>query len=311
MNTYFPTVAGLLATHASLVRETVVDGPHVGSERIKDADGTVLASLGTMEGTVLTEHLNAKPHLYVYGGGHVALAIYRMAVNGELPVDIFDERPEWGDPARFPLARVHQEPMAEVLSRPMTDKAAYALIMTHRYDQQCLAYALRQPFAYIGMIGSAAKKALAWDAMHRQGFTDADLATVHAPIGLPIGGDTPFEVAVSVMAEIVRHATGGHKHHLVVDPGMLEEAGRAPRGSVLVRVLENDGSSPATPGAVMVVEPDGFSGTIGGGMIEKTAIDTARTLTANLVRTYDLSVKGNLDMECGGKATLLYTVLNP
>ena len=307
MNPYYSQVAKALAHKGHLVRKTVVSGTFVGSEEVSSSDGLKLVR-GTMEGAIFEEVISVRPHLFVYGGGHVAQALYQIARLGKLEVDIFDERADWGNAERFPEATVHQGSLKEMLS-PITVPGAYAIIMTHRYDQECLQFALRQPFSYIGMIGSATKTNIAFNAMRKLGFTDHDLDKVHAPIGLDIGGDTPSEIAVSIMAQIILHYTGGKKHHMVTDPALLEAASKA-QDAVLVRVLENKGSSPATPGSMILVERDGsFLGTIGGGMIEKTAIDKARTLHHSMVESYDMSQGGGLDMICGGKATLLYTCI--
>lgn len=306
MHSYFDTFIKALATHGHLVRGTNIVSSPIGSESISDPEGHVLATLGEPKDD-LAEVVSRLPHLFIYGGGHVALQLYRLARQGGMEVDVFDERPEWGSKERYPEATVHQGPLQDMLA-PLSAPSAYAVIMTHRYDQECLAYALRQPFSYIGMIGSRTKTNIAFRTMKEEGFTDKDLEKVHAPIGLKTGGDTPFEVAVSIMAQIIQTYTGGEKHHMVCDERILRLAGESKDG-ILVRVLENKGSSPATPGAMMLVEKDRFYGTIGGGMIEKTAIDHAREITESEVAEYDMSQRGDLDMVCGGKASLLYTVL--
>lgn len=309
MEHYFSQVADALAVKGHLVRRTIVSGPHTGSEEVTSDDGLKLTR-GTMEGNSIEEVISVRPHLFIYGGGHVALALYQLVRLGKLEVDVFDERPDWGSPERFPEATVHQGGPKEVLKEPISVPGAYAVIMTHNYDKECLEYAMTQPFSYIGMIGSATKTKIAFNSMKKRGFSDYDLRKVHAPIGLPIGGDTPSEIAVSIMAEIILHYTGGKKHHMVTDPALLRAASQA-TDAVLVRVLENKGSSPATPGAMILVQRDGsFIGTIGGGMIEKTAIDTAKVLSYDKVESYDMSRRGNLDMVCGGKASLLYTCIN-
>jgi len=73
----------------------------------------------------------------------------------------------------------------------------------HAHDKQVLEQCLRREFAYLGMIGSASKVAQTFSRLKQQGFSDAELARVHAPIGLPIGSQTPFEIAVSIMAELI------------------------------------------------------------------------------------------------------------
>ncbi len=307
MNHYYAEVADMLSKKGHLSRTTIISGPHTGSESVTSDDGMTLTK-GIMEGACIHETITLFPHLFIYGGGHVALALYRMARVAGWEVDVFDERPEWGSRERFPEANVHSGTLGEMLT-PLKDPASYAVIMTHKYDKECLSYALKQPFCYIGMIGSSTKTQIAFNQMRSEGFTQKELEKVHAPIGLAIGGDTPAEIAVSIMAQIILHYTGGKKHHMVTDLSILQEAGKDEEG-VLVRVLANKGSSPASAGAMMVVRSDGsFAGTIGGGMIEHVAIKTAKTLKRNLVGEYDLSEQGELDMICGGKAQLLYTLL--
>ena len=66
-----------------------------------------------------------------------------------------------------------------------------------------LRQALRRPFAYLGMIGSRRKNGLLYDALKQEGVTDEQLEQVHAPIGLEIGSETPEEIAISIVAEII------------------------------------------------------------------------------------------------------------
>ncbi len=80
-----------------------------------------------------------------------------------------------------------------------------ALIMTrgHEHDLEALSAMLRTKARYIGMMGSRHKREVVFSALTRQGFGDTDMARVHSPIGLPIGAETPFEIAVSVAAELI------------------------------------------------------------------------------------------------------------
>ncbi|HKJ64369.1 MAG TPA: XdhC family protein, partial [Desulfopila sp.] len=82
----------------------------------------------------------------------------------------------------------------------------YVVIVTrgHLHDRTVLAQALRTDAGYIGMIGSRRKRAAIYTTLKNDGFTDTDLARVHNPIGLPIGADTPEEIAVSIAAELIQ-----------------------------------------------------------------------------------------------------------
>ena len=86
------------------------------------------------------------------------------------------------------------------------DALAYVVVMTrgHKWDREVVAQALRTRAGYIGMIGSRRKIALTWEVLKKEGFSSADFERVQAPIGLDIGGDTPGEIAVSILAELIR-----------------------------------------------------------------------------------------------------------
>lgn len=293
-------------------RTTVLSGPHIGEEAISIGDKQVLASPHfEPEGAqTLTEHLIPKPHLVLFGGGHVSLALYQLGVLQKMPMDAYDDREEFANQARFPKATVHCMPFDQLPQHPITFPGAYVVIATHGhlFDRQCLAYSLRQPHAYIGMIGSRAKVAFTFDALRKEGFTDEELSSVHAPIGLAIGGNSPAEIAVSIMAQIIS-IYAKDPGRVLIDPTVLAAATSCETDGVLVRVLEKTGSSPATPGAMMLVTKDNVIGTVGGGSVEKRAIDKARALKANMIDAEDLGPHGDAGMVCGGAVKLLYTRL--
>lgn len=312
MQSYYAKFNDLLVHGGKIQRETVLSGPDLGAERLLD-DGKEAARLGNFEGNdILREDISPRPHLFVFGGGHVSLALYKFSVLLSLPFDVWDDLPEYANRERFPLARgIHNCSIADLAKKPIAIPGAYFIIATRGCDGDALSIALRSHYAYIGMMGSKTKvQSLEEELKKREGFTDEDFKDVHAPVGLPIGGDTPEEIALSIMSEVQMHATGG-KHRTVTDPEEIQKLAEAQERTVLVRVVGKKGSGPATPGAMMLVTKDGTYGTVGGGMIEKTAVDTARTVTEPLLREYDLSAKGDLGMTCGGHVRLLYTVVHP
>ena len=98
------------------------------------------------------------------------------------------------------------------LSKLPVNQASFLVIVTrgHIHDKTVLGQCLRTEAAYIGMIGSRRKKRLIYEGLLEEGFTEADLARVHAPIGLAIGAETPEEIAVSIVAELIQvRACGG------------------------------------------------------------------------------------------------------
>ena len=157
-------------------------------------------------GTVYAEPLVRPLRLHLAGAGHVALATAHLAGFLGYEVIVIDDRPEFASRERFPLAsEVRICPFDDCLGR--LTAGDYVVIVTrgHLYDQEVLVQALRSGAGYIGMIGSRRKREAIYTALGEQGFGKADLARVHSPIGLPIGGESPEEIALSIMAEIQQY----------------------------------------------------------------------------------------------------------
>lgn len=147
------------------------------------------------------------PRLWVFGAGHVAKELAALAKQVGFHVTGVDERPEWASRERFPTAD-------ELLVRNPADCArelpggadCYFCITTHDHplDQACLEALLRKPAAYLGVIGSRRKAERFKMRLTAAGFTEAELARVRSPMGLPINAFTPAEIAVSIVSELVQ-----------------------------------------------------------------------------------------------------------
>lgn len=160
---------------------------------------------------VFVEPVAADPVVYVFGGGHVSSQIVPLSAHVGFQVVVVDDRPEFADPCRFPDAReVVQMEFAGALDRLPIDKASYMVIVTrgHAHDKTVLAQCLRSEAGYIGMIGSKRKKAVVFEKLLEEGFTRQDLARVHSPIGIDIGAETPEEIGVSIVAELISVRAG-------------------------------------------------------------------------------------------------------
>ena len=144
--------------------------------------------------------------VYLFGGGHVSQALVRaLAPLGFRPV-VYDDRPEFADPVRFPRAEaVLCGPFTALAEKIKVTPDDYVVIMTrgHQADYEVLTQTLRSGAKYIGCIGSKKKLAFCRDRLLAAGFTAEEYARVHAPIGLAIGAETPEEIAVSVTAEMI------------------------------------------------------------------------------------------------------------
>ena len=154
------------------------------------------------------------PSLYLFGAGHVSQATAEVAHVAGFRVVVVDDRPEFANAARFPVAARIVTPAsydglfaAPGLAEEALGPHSHLAILTrgHRHDATVLAQALRTPAGWIGMIGSRSKRDATYQRLRQDGFTDADFARVACPIGLAIGAQTPGEIAVSIVAQLVQH----------------------------------------------------------------------------------------------------------
>ncbi|MGC2288647.1 MAG: XdhC/CoxI family protein [Thermoplasmata archaeon] len=156
---------------------------------------------------VAVEHIPARPNLLLWGGGHVAHAISGLLPALEYDYSVADDRPEWVSSERFPDAdRREVVTPSEVWT--VFDPAEYSHLYLLGYDAkkdlELLASSVARFPGYIGLISSAPKRAHMFADLRRRGFAPAVIARVHAPIGLAIGAESPAEIAVAVVAEIIR-----------------------------------------------------------------------------------------------------------
>lgn len=144
---------------------------------------------------------------YIFGGGHVAYALEPVLRHVDFRTVIIDDREEYANSERFPHAArtIVSEDFDDAFNEIETDEDSYIIIVTrgHRGDLKVLRQALKRPFAYLGMIGSRRKNNLLYDVLREEGVTEEQIAQVHAPIGLSIGSETPEEIAISIVAEII------------------------------------------------------------------------------------------------------------
>lgn len=146
--------------------------------------------------------------LVVYGAGHCGRALVRMAAPIGFACTAVDHRQEClaalkeENPA-FPVETILTPP--EYTLHPPVDERTHLVIMTssHDDDERVLRQVLRAKTAYLGMIASRAKMCSIRERLLADGFTEAEIGRVHAPVGLPIGAETPGEIAVSILAEII------------------------------------------------------------------------------------------------------------
>jgi xanthine dehydrogenase accessory factor len=143
--------------------------------------------------------------LVVIGAVHISQALAPMAKGLDLDVMIVDPRTAFATPERFPEVPVLAEWPDTVLPEIGVDPYTAVVALTHdpKIDDPALVAALRSGCFYIGALGSRKTHERRAQRLMASGFTEADLARIHAPIGLDIGAVSPAEIAVSILAEIV------------------------------------------------------------------------------------------------------------
>jgi xanthine dehydrogenase accessory factor len=163
-------------------------------------------SIETPAGRVFVEVFSPPRRCVVIGAVHIAQPLAKMLTLADYAVTVIDPRQSFATEARFPGVELAQEWPDEALERLRPDRASAVVTLTHdpKIDDPALAMALRSECFYIGALGSRRTHAGRCARLKEQGFTDDDLARIHAPVGLPIGGISPAEVAVSIVAEMIR-----------------------------------------------------------------------------------------------------------
>ena len=324
-----PTCGNVLAT--------VLDGPEAGRHILLEngvtaacessllqeaapeilAKGTGILTLG--DGTrVFSQVLGRGKKLVVCGCGHIGVHLVRLGKMLGFSVTAMDDRPVFGNRAAEAGAdRVMVKPFVDALDEIDGDTDTFFTVLTrgHRYDLECLRAILKKPYAYLGMVGSRSRSARVRQTMAEEGFEKEKIEGLYSPIGLKIGAETPAEIAISIMAEIisVKSAQGS-------DGAFTRELAAAvgePMKKVMAVIVKRQGSAPRALGTRMVILEDGRCiGTIGGGCAEADVIRKALLMMrAGGPRTDEVGVDmlpGDAEedgMVCGGRIRVFLELL--
>ena len=151
---------------------------------------------------------------YLFGAGHVAQSTAVTAAMVGFRVSVADDREEYANRERFPDTHEIRviEDFEHAFSGLSVGREGFIVILTrgHLHDKTVLAQALKTDAGYIGMIGSRKKRNTIYEALLKEGFSKADIDRVYSPIGLSIGAETPEEIAVSIVAEMIRIRAEAH-----------------------------------------------------------------------------------------------------
>ena len=171
---------------------------------------TGLVCGGTLE--IFVEPVLPAALLYIFGAGHVAYSLYKVATLAGFDVTVVDDRESYANRERFPDAReVIADDFQAVTARLHVPEGSYIVIVTrgHHDDMRVLRWAVEVRARYLGMIGSKRKTISIYKELEKEGIPAEKFAQVHAPVGLEIGAVTPEEIAIAIVAEMIaerRHA---------------------------------------------------------------------------------------------------------
>lgn len=154
------------------------------------------------------EEFNLETTAYIFGAGHVGLALEPVLRHINFRTVVIDDRKEYANRERFPEASEVKvlSDFKHAFEDLELNENSYIVIVTrgHMGDYDVLKDALKQKSAYVGMIGSKKKNKMLFDMLREEGYSEADISRVHAPIGLSIQAETPEEIAISIAAEMIQ-----------------------------------------------------------------------------------------------------------
>jgi xanthine dehydrogenase accessory factor len=158
---------------------------------------------GTLE--IFVEPILPQPVVYLFGGGHVSMAVANAASAAGFGIAVVDDRETFANAQRFPMAQSIHTTYEEAFKNVQPNASTYLIIVTrgHKEDMRVLAWAARTEARYVGMIGSKRKVLAVYKALENEGFRAEEFARVYAPMGLDIGALSPEEIAVSIVAELI------------------------------------------------------------------------------------------------------------
>lgn len=173
-------------------------------------EATGMACGGAMK--IFLDPVNVAPTLYIFGAGHVGYAVADFAVKTGFRVVVVDSRTEWATTARFPgAAEILTGDCVETAQNLQSGPGDYIVILTHSHalDQAVLAAVLEKEYRYLGLICSKKKRVVIFNNLEKEGKSRDLLEKIHSPIGLKINAETPEEIAVSILAELILVRRGG------------------------------------------------------------------------------------------------------
>ncbi len=206
---------GILVTRfneSSFTKTLIEDDMTVNGDSISDSERDIFLQHMRESKYFVTDGMVIEPlltvtKLYIFGAGHVSQYIAKIAKMINFSVTVIDDREEFASKERFPDAdEIIVEDFLKAFEKLVFTGKEFVVIVTrgHQHDAGVLGETLKKQTRYTGMIGSKRKVKMIFDHMRKSGFDEEIINTVHAPIGLSINAETPQEIAVSIVAELIK-----------------------------------------------------------------------------------------------------------
>ena len=329
---------------------TVVDGEHAGEKAmlsagvfvwLSDEEGLIKANEDALKEAVLSEKsgirgggglteiggagvyaelLGREKEIVVCGAGHVSMQIISIAKMMGCRVTAIDDRLKFANDAIAQGAdevkfMAFEDALAEI---PGSSDTFFVIVTRgHRYDKECLRCIAKKPHAYIGMMGSRRRVMIVKNDLAEEGISREVLDSVYTPIGLNIGAETPEEIAVAIMAEIIEVKNKKKRNYGFPQDVMKALLSDERDRMTLATIISRQGSAPRGIGTKMLIKKDGgIVGTIGGGCIEGSVIAKGRRMLLDeehrpAVVEVDMSNESAEDegMVCGGRVKVLLEIV--
>jgi xanthine dehydrogenase accessory factor len=265
---------------------------------------------------VYSEVIGHEKKLVICGAGHVSMPIIQIGRMIGFSVTVIEDREIFADNARRQGAdNVICDTFANGLAQIPSDDDTYFVIVTraHRWDRECLRIISGKPHAYVGMMGSKRRVSLVLNELRKEGIPEEFLGSVCTPIGLKIGAETPEEIAVSVMAQIIEIKNWDKRAFAYTREMMdailgLRHSEVGGLRKVMATIIKRKGSAPRDVGTKMLIMEDGTCiGTIGGGYAEAVIAEEGRKMFREEPQPKVLEVSLHADlaeeegMICGGE----------
>lgn len=208
--------------------DPVSDSSPLGLAAAAAADDDASRRVTLEDRTWLLTVYNPPWEIVIVGAVHIAQALAAFAAPAGYRVRVIDPRAPYATEERFPgVTLQHAWPDEALAAQPLTSRSAL-VVLAHdpKLDDAALANALRSPASYIGALGSHRTHARRLARLQAQGFSAADVAKIHGPVGLAIGARTPGEIAIAILAELVQHRRAPKSAHIA---GVVLGAGTSSR----------------------------------------------------------------------------------